>query len=200
VIRLVLLALAAAAALYLVLRWRRERREDAIARIRSAFLVPRVDRPASRRQPPRLKSVALGDGLLRFQVPEAWEEEPAAGAYCARASTSRRLRVQVGTVEPGAASAAALADVLRESPRGRKGTVEVLSGDRVLVKHVRSGPDAAGPAVTYCWELVSPRPSGAAVLAEFSFSVPLEAADAITEDDLLLLEREIRAAAFPLHA
>jgi hypothetical protein len=34
------------------------------------------------------------------------------------------------------------------------------------------------------------------VVAEFSFSVPLGAADAITEDDLAPLEREIQAAVF----
>lgn len=195
-IRLLLLALAVGIGAYVVLRWRRERREDSLARARSVFFLVRPA-PTDRSRPSvRMRPVTAGGGLLRFRVPESWADEPAAGAFCARASSSRRFRVEVRKLEPPGASADELAEGFRESPEGRKGQVDSLPDGRVLLKHVRDGAEGAGVGVTYCWRLATARPPDRAFVAEFRFGVPLEAADAITEDDLALLEREIREAVF----
>jgi hypothetical protein len=194
VIRLVLLALVSLLAVYAVLRWRRERREDALARIRAAFLAPRPRPPEGGREPP-LRTVSLSDGRLRFRVPAGWADEPStAGAFCARASGGRVLRVQLRTPPSGDTSAARLAEAFRDSRAGRRGRVDVLPGERVLLKHVRSDRAPGGEAVTYCWELARPGGPEGALLAEFAFSVPRQAVDAITEDDVRLLEEEIRRA------
>jgi hypothetical protein len=74
--------------------------------------------------------------------------------------------------------------------------VESLPDGRVLLKHVRDGTAGAGVGVTYCWRLAAVYPPDRVIDAEFQFSVPLEAADAITEDDLAHLEGEIREAVF----
>ncbi len=195
-IRLLLLALVAGIAVYLVQRWRRERREEALARARSVFFVVSQDRPDPKRPSARMRTVTAGGGLLRFRVPESWVDEPAVGAFCARASNARRFLAELRTLEHPGASVEALAEHLRESPDGLKGQVDRLPGDRVLLKHVRDGAEATVVGLTYCWRLATPRPPDRARVAEFSFSVPLEAADAITEDDLALLEREIREAVF----
>jgi len=143
-----------------------------------------------------MRPVTLADGRLRFHVPRAWDEERSTGGgFEARASSSRRLRVELKTL-PRRGPGVALADALRESPAGRQGVVEVLAGDRVLLKHVRSEPGEDGHDVTYCWELATPQPPGGALVAEFAFRVCARAIDAITEDDVRLLEREIREATF----
>ncbi len=195
-IRLVLLVVGVGVVVYFALRWRRERREDALARARSAFFLVRPSR--SEQGPPsaQMKAVSLSDGLLRLRVPQTWAEESVAGAYAARASSSRRCRAEVRSMAQPEVTAAALAEGFRESPEGRQGRVDVLPNDHVLMKHVRHGAEETSVGLTYCWSLAAARPPDRAVVAEFSFSVPLDAADAITEDDLALLEREIRAAVF----
>ena len=194
-IRLLLLALVAGPLAYLVLRWRRDRREDALARARAAFFVRSSEPLAPRREPPPLREVTLTDGRLRFRVPAVWDDEPSpTGAYAARAPGSRRLSVDFdATREAGPGDAAGIADALERSEAGRQGVVQVLPGDRVLLKHVRTdrGPDAH---LLYCWELWASRPGRGPLTAAFAFRVPAEALDAITEDDLRLLEREIRNA------
>ena len=195
-IRLLLLALVVGFVLYLVHRWRRDRREDALLRVRAAFLAPPSDVSLPRREPPPLRSVTLAEGRLRFHVPRAWDEEPAAaGMFEARASSGRRLRVELRARREGGPGVERLADDLRGSPAGRQGVVEVLPGERVLLKHVRT--ERAGDAhdVTYCWELAIPVAPAAALVAAFAFHVPAAAIGAVTEDDVRLLEQEIRGAA-----
>jgi hypothetical protein len=195
-IRLLLLALVAGIGVYLVQRWRRDRREEALARARSIFFVVGRERADTTRPSTGVRVVTAGGGRLRFQVPESWVDEPAGSGFCARASNARRFRVEVRTLEHPGASPEAVAEDLRKSPEGREGLVDALSGDRVLLKHVREGAEDAAVGLTYCWRLATPRPPDRVLVAEFSFSVPLMAADAITEDDLDRLEREIREAVF----
>jgi hypothetical protein len=195
-IRLLLLALVAGVFVYVVWRWRRDRREEALARARSFFFLVRPDSPEPNRPSVRLRAVATGGGLLQFRVPESWVDEPTTSAFCARASNSRRLRADVHTRERPGASAKRLEQDFRETPEGREGQVDSLPGDRVLLKHVRGGAEDADVGLTYCWRLAAPHPPDRVVTADFSFSVPLGAADAITEDDLALLDREIREAVF----
>jgi hypothetical protein len=196
VIRLLLLALVAGIGVYLVQRWRRDRREEALARARSVFFIVGRGRADTNRPSTGMRTVTAGGGLLRIRVPESWVDEPAGGGFCARASNSRRFRVEVRTLEHPGASPETVAENLRNSPEGLEGLVEALSGDRVLLKHVRDGAEDAAVGLTYCWRLATPRPPDRVLVAEFSFSVSLMAADAITEDDLDLLEREIREAVF----
>jgi len=195
-IRLLLLAAIVGLVAYAVIRWRRERREDTLLRARAAFFVASNEPAAPRREPPPLRTVDLGDGRLRFRVPAAWDGEPSPrGILEARASSSRCLRVELRTLERGGAvDAAHLADTLRESKPGRQGVVEVLPGGRVLLKHVRADRGDGGPDLTYCWEIWAPRPGEGALVGEFAFRVPAAATDAITEDDVRLLEHEIREA------
>jgi hypothetical protein len=197
VIRILLLALVAGVLGYLAVRWRREKREDALARARAAFLV-RTAAPASPgREAPALDEVTLAGGRLLIRVPRAWGRQMREGqtAFEARASSGRRLRVDVETKPgDGPVTAEEIARTLRESAPGREGAIEVLDGDRVLLKHVQrdDGPD--GPHLLYRWELRSPASGAGTVVASIALRVPGEATDAITEDDLRLLEREVRAA------
>jgi hypothetical protein len=194
VIRLVLLVVGVGVVVYFALRWRREGREDALARARSAFFLVRPSSPEQGPPSAQMKAVSLGDDLVRLRVPQSWTEEIVAGAYAARASNSRRFRAEARSVARREVTVATLAEEFRESPEGRKGRVDVLPNDRVLMKHVRDGAEETNVGLTYCWSLAAPRPPDGAVVAELSFSVPLGATDAITEDDLALLEREIQAA------
>jgi len=194
-IRLLLLAAVVGLVIYAVVRWRREAREDALVRARAGFFVTSTEPAAARREAPPLRTVDLGDGRLRFRVPAAWDGEPSPrGILEARASSSR-LRVELCVMEGGgAADVARLADALRLSEPGRRGVVEALPGDRVLLKHVRGDAGDSGPEVTYCWEVWTPLPRGDALVGKFAFCVPAAATGAITEDDVRLLEREIREA------
>jgi hypothetical protein len=196
VIRILVLALVVGVLGSLAIRWRRERRADALARARAAFLV-RTAAPASPgREAPALDEVTLAGGRLHVRVPRAWsgQTREGAAAFEARASSGRWLRVDVET-KPGTGTGTVeeIARALRDSTRGREGAVEVLGDDRVLLKHLQrdDGPD--GPHLLYRWELRSPA-SGAGAVATFVFRVPGETTDAITEDDIRLLEREVRAA------
>ena len=195
-IRLVLLVVGVGVVVYVALRWRRDRREDALARARSAFFLVRPSPPEQGPPSAQMKPVSLHDGLVHLRVPQSWTEEIVAGAYAARASSSRRFRAEARSVAQQGVTAATLAEGFRESSEGRKGRVDVLPNDLVLMKHVRDGAEETKVGLTYCWCLAAVRPPDGVVVAEFSFSVPLGAADAITEDDLALLEREIQAAVF----
>ena len=193
-IRLVLLVVGVGVFVYFALRWRRDRREDALARARSAFFLVRPAPPEQGPPSAQMKAVSLQDGLVGLRVPQSWTEEIVAGGYAARASSSRRFRAEARSVARPEVTVATLAEGFRESPEGRKGRVDVLPNKRVLMKHVRDGAEDTKVGLTYCWSLAAVRPSDEVVVAELSFSVPLDAADAITEDDLALLEREIQAA------
>jgi len=192
VIRLALIALAVAVLAYVILRFRRDVREDALARARAAFFVRIAEPAAPGRRPATLRDVELGEGRLRLRLPEGWEvERSTRGALEARASSSRLLQAVVGGASPGAPrDAEALAESLRRGGPGRQGVVRVLPGDRVLLKHVEAGSDDRGRFITYCWELHSVAPKRP-VVARFGFRVPGGVLDAITEDDLRLLDREI---------
>jgi len=193
VIRLALVALVVAVLTYVVLRFRRDAREDALARARAAFFVRTAPPADPGRRPAPVREVELGDGRLRLRLPETWEvRAPTTRTLEARASSSRLFHAEVDEPSSGEPrDAEALAETLRRSGPGRQGVVDVLAGSRVLLKHVEAGSEDEGPFITYCWELhatAAERP----VVARFGFRVPGGGLDAITEDDLRLLDREIK--------
>lgn len=198
-IRLLLLVAAAAVVAYAVWRWRKDRREHTLARARSAFFLvtptPEGRGPSS----DRMRSISVGEDRLRMRVPDEWDEQPATNAYRALASSSRVFQALVRQRTQAGVTSSALAEELQESPAGREGRIDVLPDDRVLLKHVRSGASDGAVGLTYCWTLAAvPRPD-TVVSLELTLAVPLEATDAITLDDLALLEREVRAAKLSSH-
>jgi hypothetical protein len=84
---------------------------------------------------------------------------------------------------------------LADDPRA---AVERLANGNSLMKTLTVAHRADGvPAACYTWALACERSGGAVVVARFSTDVALAAAgDVITQSDLALLDRQVRAASF----
>ena len=192
-LRLILLAVAAAVVGTYVIRYLDRRRLELVAQIRASFLAMQ---PGSMEPPTGLKVVHLRNATVRCRVPQSWAEEYGDDEHArfqARGDSRRALDVTSATVP---ASPSAIADILRAgAPASGATTAETLASGDVLLKAVSEARDSDGRIVCFLWLMGRSLSPDRVRVATFAFKVPLDSAhDVFTRNELTRLEHEVRAA------
>jgi hypothetical protein len=199
-IRLLVLLLLFAAAGTLVLallRDRRHRQSQLLAKLRSAFLhgapLAAPVRAAS------LREIAAPGGQLRFRLPETWVEESGAKgglSFRDRSTEGRTLRLELQTSTwPEPVDAATVAATFGQTLPEKERSIEPLSNGNVLMRWLEESRDGSRELAVYRWRLGRPLPPHEVRIALFSLAVAAEQArDVVVQADLASIEREIRNA------
>jgi len=143
-----------------------------------------------------VKRVRYRGGILEFQVPDDWVEEPAEGgaAYYSDQPGTGTLRLRTITAQPPEPvesrhvleAAASGADPDDPPP-------DVLPNGNAIRSFWRDGSEGGVPVRVRYWQLAAAAPPTTVRIATFSFTIPPGHSP---ERTLAVLDREIRSAEF----